>query len=719
MSADRLELIIDPHPPTIAAAAVLVVLAIVLYRRTLPPLGRGRRAVLAILRMSAFALLLLFLLEPALVSVSAERREPVVPVLLDRSGSMALGDANGATRFDRAAGAARGIAGILDGARTPVVPFSDGAGEPLGPLDPLPIPDGEGTDIADAIESTLRRYQGANLSAVVLITDGRVTRGITGTVPSVPVPVFAVGCGDTVESAGLAVEEVEYPRTSYLGVRERITAVIRYSLPSGGAAAVRLIDNGKVIGEFASGPLRGEGRLDASFEWVPPAEGIRRLEVRALPAEGEVFTADNVEQIRISVRADRLGILLVDRHPDWEMTFLGALAARSPRLVLETVFWTPDGGYRLASGAPWTAPAGAGALSAYDLVILGDGSPFGGQAAAAALAGFVSNGGGLLLLASERSLLFDAAARGELAGTIPLRAGTAARFSPGEFPVRQAPDGGELLSRLSAQEARFERLPPLPAAALGFEPTAGAAVPFVIEADGRIEPLLAIQRSGEGVCAVMTGTGLYRWRLAGPEGAEAYRVLVSGLVEYLAGGYREPGLALTADRTVYLAGERIRIEALAADRRAGGVVRGEVVPMEGGDPAAAAAFLFRPDMERPGLYEAELDPLPPGEYELRGTLPAAAGPPAEGATRIAVEPVSVELLRTSQDRIYLERIAASTGGAFVDPDRIEALGRLIPLETDTVETRTVRSLRGSPLLLAGILAALAVEWFLRKIWGLV
>jgi hypothetical protein len=390
-----------------------------------------------------------------------------------------------------------------------------------------------------------------------------------------------------------------------------------------------------------------------------------------------------------------------------------------PRVRLETALWSPERGYRTSSGAQWTAPAEAGALVPYDLVILGDGTPFAGEAQTAALKDYVSGGGALLLLASERSPLLDAGARGGLDGILPLRAVGFPRLAFGEFTVLPSPDGGGILGRLSDPGSVFERLPPLPALALGFEPTSGALVPFIAETGEEAVPLIALQASGKGMCGVIVGVGFHRWRLAGPEGTEAYRILLSGLVEYLAGGHREPGLALLTDRSVYRTGERIRVDALAADGRVDAVVRGEIVSIPDAGAAAPITVLFRPDPERPGLYEAAVDPLPQGEYEIRGTMRPPSGAPLESSTRIAVEPVSVEMLQGSRDRAYLERIAASTGGAVIEHDRLAAIARLARLEADTVETRTVRSLRGSALLLAAIVAALAAEWLLRKFWGLV
>src|SRR5262249_46526634 len=73
------------------------------YRRPLSPLTRVQRGVLVALRVAALAALVLFLFRPVAMLPPASARDAVVPILVDVSRSMRLGDADGQTRLARAA----------------------------------------------------------------------------------------------------------------------------------------------------------------------------------------------------------------------------------------------------------------------------------------------------------------------------------------------------------------------------------------------------------------------------------------------------------------------------------------------------------------------------------------------------------------------------------------------------------------------------------------
>src|SRR5512144_2554438 len=73
------------------------------YRRPLSPLTRTQRGALVALRALVLAALVLFLFRPIVVLPPSGSRDAVVPVLIDVSRSMRLGDADGQSRLSRAA----------------------------------------------------------------------------------------------------------------------------------------------------------------------------------------------------------------------------------------------------------------------------------------------------------------------------------------------------------------------------------------------------------------------------------------------------------------------------------------------------------------------------------------------------------------------------------------------------------------------------------------
>src|SRR5712692_8752430 len=88
-------------------AALIAGLAYLEYRRPLSPLTPTRRGLLVGLRVAALAALVLFLFRPIAILPPASSRDAIVPVLVDVSRSMRLGDADGQTRIARASAVLR------------------------------------------------------------------------------------------------------------------------------------------------------------------------------------------------------------------------------------------------------------------------------------------------------------------------------------------------------------------------------------------------------------------------------------------------------------------------------------------------------------------------------------------------------------------------------------------------------------------------------------
>src|SRR5437764_1352516 len=71
------------------------------YRRPRVPLSPGQRATLAACRALTLAILVLFLFRPIVLTPPDGAHGAIVPVLVDRSLSMRLADADGQTRLAR------------------------------------------------------------------------------------------------------------------------------------------------------------------------------------------------------------------------------------------------------------------------------------------------------------------------------------------------------------------------------------------------------------------------------------------------------------------------------------------------------------------------------------------------------------------------------------------------------------------------------------------
>lgn len=717
--------VVDPALWKVILGCALAAYTGFVYRRTFPPIGPARTLVLAALRILAFACLIVFVLDPALISVSRVVTEPIVLVLLDSSKSMRVEDMPEGSRFEKAVEEIEHLSRMIPrtpDARFEVVPFSNELAPAPVPIDSLTAADGEGTDILGAVTTALERYRASNLAAIILLSDGRVSRGMTTSGSRLSVPLFTVGFGDTLEETDIAVQDVVYPRITYTHAETAIEAVYTAVGCAGREVVVRLEQDGRVEDEERVRIGDRTREFGVSFNYVPGGEGDKRLTIRAVPFKEEQWRDNNSESITITVLKEKIRFLFLDRHADWNATFLRDLVRRTLRFETEIVtFRTGKGLVTVPDGRAWTFPAEIAGLRRFDLVIVADDAGMlASSSSSEMIVEYARSGGSVLVLADENSpLQWDRSMRHH-AGFLPFGPSGAAAVRTGEFMVRE-PAGapGNPVAKDLAGTDGLDELPPLLAAVSGLSVSAGADVVLVLS-DGSAEmPFLVTQRYGDGLTAAVLGFPLWRWKLSGTGDRSPYDSFFGSLIQYLAEGADMPGLEIGADRTVYRLGDRVRFTVHTADERVPETVRGDVLRIEGEREDLVRTFLFEPEPRQIGTFKAELGQLPPGRYRIVASVAGKGGRGSSGDVTISVEPVSVEVLNRSRDNGFLRYCARISGGRYVEAGAIVALWESMALEPKEVLRRDVRTLRKTPLLFLGIVFLLAVEWILRKVWGLV
>ncbi|MFA4946948.1 MAG: hypothetical protein WC674_00345 [Candidatus Krumholzibacteriia bacterium] len=708
----------------ISVAAALVVVSFVLYRRTFPPIPAPRRAILVAMRIGAFVLLALLLINPVFISKRVEIRKPLVLVLLDRSRSMEIRDSSGKMRLEDALDRLERFRAALDGVKTDVevIPFADALSSfPLRP-DSAIRADGEGTDLWGALGAAQKRYRARNLAALILLTDGRVTRGMVSSGEIVASPVYAIGFGDTLGTADVSLDEVVADRVAYRGTKVPIEAVIRASGFKGKTIAVRLLEGEKIRDSATISVKRDEELISASLSYAADAEGERRLSVKVMPVAGEEHRENNAESFRLDVLKDKVRILYIDQYPDWNMTFVRDLVKGSERLEVEAVSWVADRGFVIDPGKrPWTFPTGAAGIARYDLVIVSDDAKlFNERPNVETLDAYVRTGGSVLFIADENSPLARAGSFDLLQPLLGLRRVSNPRIEYAEGFARVSAEGvGDAIASSLAEDGGLDAMPPLPARIAGLAAASGSRIPLVLEDRGTRTPFLVIGRCGEGLSGAILGFPLWRWKLAGEEGRRIYESFFGGLVQSMAEGAGAPALAIDADRTVYRAGDPVKLAAYIGSRRPPEGIRGEVRKRGESRDIAVSTVAFEPDPKRRGYYRATLDPLPPGDYVVVVSEVTGSGSGMTAVASFSVASVSVELLDPSRDAALLARIAKDTGGSYLEGAELDSLARHLSLDEQRVERSDIREVRGNVLILMGIILFLGVEWILRKAWGLV
>ncbi len=715
------------HAWVVALAAVLVAVALYAYWRATPEPGPRVRLTLTGLRIGVVLLLALLLLDPRSIWRGERVEAPRVALLVDRSESMSLpaqGWSGGEYRFAVATRAAGDAARIVEGrgGRAETVYFSKAAD--FEPADSV-RPDGQGTDVAGALDDVSRRYEGEHLSAIVVFSDGADTDASLVRRALPDVPVWTVGIGDTLAPDDVRIASVDYNPIVRAPSRAIVDATVAATGPRAKRIHLELTEGGRTVvrTDTTLAPGTAEARLRLAVRVTEPG---RREFVLSVSSDGpDTEPENNRRDVVIDVEKARTRIVIVDITPTWELAFLTSLIASDPAYDCEVI----------VSGQRPAPPIGklkspgefVSSLTGADAVVLSSVSDaFMTDAVAGAIRRFVEDrGGGLLVLPGPGSLFESASAWQRLSSVVPLK-GT----PPFSFVLRYTAVGPSAraasnpitspLVPLFSQIEWQERAP-----LLGYYSgvTATAAGEVLLGVRGRPVPALVYASAGKGRVVAVAAGPLWRWKfVAGSNGV--YDELMGRLIDVLTRGEESGRFVLLADKNVFEAGESPMLHAEILNERlqpvTGVPVRVEVARIDsaGGETPLTQAVMHRdaPDASR---LSARLDPLPAGRYSVRGVAALADQTLESRPLEFRVSTISVEYQHTLQDRDALIRIAHRTGGEYATPDGARAAVEKIPLAPRRVPAVSESVLRAATPLFVVVLLLLSLEWLIRKRTGMI
>ncbi|MCD6380024.1 hypothetical protein J7M07_06240 [bacterium] len=707
-----------------AAATVLILFSLFIYRKCFPSISGPKRFVLAGLRSLAFLSLVLFFVNPLLTYLATEKKTPIIPILVDVSKSMSIKDCSGESRIAFARSVIDGLLiniGDKHSADIEIIPFSKNLWKNPVQADSIPEAEGEGTDITGSIEAVANRYRYSKPAGIILLTDGIQTNNRT-LIEGINLPVYSIGFGNTLKGGYLSIEDIIYERRVYSGMKTKIeTIVAAKGLRKNVHIKARLFEDDELIDSVLVVAENGEGEYRAVFDYLAGKASDHRMKI-ILECEEMKLSGRRSEGFNLGILEEVRHILYIDEHADWNMKFLRDLAGEMKRFDFDFVTWNPGQGYiKIPKYLKWQFPSGSDGLKRYDLVIISDAErTFSIAENADILIDYVHGGGGVVFLADESSpLIYDSSFK-LLEDIIPVKKLSLVRASVGEYYLRLSPEGNNTVSVMLSECGGIYELPPLPVYLEGFNPSMGTTVPLYLDENkGDLKPLVAIERSGEGVSGVVLGMPLWRWRLAGIEGEKIYNTFFSSLIQYFASGADRQPLEVVSSRNRYNAGEEPQISVHLGKRRLPKAIKGRLYKMEKEGNELIRTFIFDPKIPERGVFRVKLPSLGPGRYRVAAREILDSGKGFEGETEFSVDSLSVEYIHRSMDGDFLKRLSKKSGGQFFVPNEAEGIiNRLNPHVNEVHMTRTT-SFRSNIVFFFVIILFLTTEWILRKIWGLV
>ncbi len=716
-----------PVPLLLLAALALGGLTLFTYARDRRSVGNRRCLGLIVLRLLGLAGLFFILLNPQReVSKRVELLEQRVILALDTSASMAHADGGNRPRLDEARlHLAR--AGLLHAGKSQLKgldfhAFDDGA----RPVSAAEIADlqatGEDTRFHQSLDAMLQSARGGQaLAGIILLTDGHdfelvnpARTALDARARQTPLYALPLGGDEAVRDASIHI--ASYKPYVFSGQHSRIDLALRLIGCEYEDFTLELHREGERI-ESRRVSVGDESQRIESFEVLEETPGQYAYEFRLSTVRDEVTDENNRATTYLNVSDKKINLLLIEGSPYWDTNFTQRSLWSNEKFMIDSLTAVAPGKHIAMRKDPALGrleiPATPEGFDAYDCVLLGKEvhrllDPQQQQA----LADYVRDFGGTLIFT-----------RGEPSADSPALADLS--------PVRwgePVPGFAELeVNREGRSLAPFELLdlhggPGTLYPVFGFQSAEARPLTSVLvgaRRAGSDEPAITMahRRAGGGQVMALAGTGFWRsgFHHELPDGASLFDRfwdnlilwIISGRNPHTGGDYRvllnTANLAL--DQTLHLRMTAAKPEQLPAglpvdlfhEDAPEPVDRVVLAPSEN---ATGLAATYTP--KAPGLYRAELA-LPDGSRE---TL------------RFAVYRDNREPTEVSVDLPFLQRLTQQSGGRILDPDELEPLVRELLVREEPEPLKRREPAWDTALLAFLITVLLALDWWLRRRWGL-
>lgn len=386
------------------------------YRRLEGP--RWGRLCLGSLRTATLIVLAVLIAGPRLLKPNEIEESDWVLVLVDRSASLGVKDANPPgsqsriTRDQQLRTALRDSAPAWKqlGAERVVVwlGFDAGAYELKAPADSatgMPVeladPVGRRTDLNRAIEQALKKAAARPLSGVVVLSDGRgieePSRALLRRLEAEKIPVFTLALGQERGLADLSLRRVEAPRAAFVNDLLPVEVELEsFGGPgdSASTATVELIDKatGNVLDtqevtfppavqadpQAAPGAKPADTARKVTLTTRPSSAGNAGWSVRVRPSSSgsisdDLVTENNSADLSVELIDRPLRVLYLDGYPRWEYRYLKNVLVREPSIACSVTILAPDRRYiQEGTDVLDAMPASPEEWAKFDVLVIGD-----------------------------------------------------------------------------------------------------------------------------------------------------------------------------------------------------------------------------------------------------------------------------------------------------------------------------------------------------------
>lgn len=696
-------------------ALACTALAIIVYQRTLPPVGTPRRRLLAAIRALVLVLILFLIFEPVLRWLDRRDERAKILLLVDKSASMGISD-NGIIRDSVLAdflNRSEIKALAADGELRSFV-FGDSAVQTTLDSAQVMPPALVGSDPAKAWQIARSATSSEDIGAIVLLTDGAHNMGPNPERAATEsgIPIHTVGIGDTVLRRDVLIADLLTNDIAYKGTQVPVRVRVRGQGGAGAVTRLRLLDSKSrtLLDENISfdGSLF-EQNFDASL--TADSEGEIRVTAVIDTIANEVTAENNRRSKIVRVLDSKYNVLLLASSPSADVTFVRQTLGLDTTVEVES-YVEVKGGF--VNGKTYSEDV----VSKTDLFVFVNYPAAGSnrQLWDDVSKRLVEDGVPLLY---QHGPAVSQSSLSRIAARLPVE------FQPDVSFERVVLREGESHAALSGRgplPAGWPDLPPALGAVdrVSAKPSAVTVATFANELTPSVNggPAVVLSELNRRRCAAITTFETYRWTLGlarSPQASVFQRELLSRLTAWLLAPTEEKQFILSTDKKVYSTGEPVRMQGQVYGADLTPVNDASVlVEVKQGDRKEVVSLRSKGN----GLYESQFSAWESGDYSFAGSAVLRSDTLGKDDGGFVVEAFNLEWMDSRARWDILQGISQNSGGVFVTASQPDSLFRYLQLPSRVIENSREIPLWNKPYFLWILIGLLAVEWLLRKRSGM-
>ncbi|MDA0986149.1 MAG: hypothetical protein O3A55_00875 [Bacteroidetes bacterium] len=663
---------------------------------------------LIILRSLVYFLLFILISNPVIKLTKEEFQKPSLDILVDNSQSMSVNFGKNTNQESFISSITNVVDRLKSNYNLTGYTFSNKI--TLSGFDSIDF-FGSKTDITEAIKFSTSNNKSTNHN-ILIISDGN-HNGIYEPLQIADnsgVQIYTLGAGDLNEKPDVVLQNVNSNTSGYNNIIIPIEFIVKNNGFGSRTVNADLFENDVLINSKKIKLPEGSFEVvSEAFQYLPKSEGIKKVTLKISPLKGEFTSKNNSHSQFINIRKTKVRVVLLSGSANPDVGVVQRAISNDPNIEVEQFYQKPNGDIYSTTNSNFQT-----SLSISDCLILVGFPTYNSKLEILNLIQEQINKNNIsLFFIASRNIDYNLL--GSMRHVLPFT--TLTQKTEEVFLYPKITTDHFLLNSFDSQFINSDfGLYTLP----NFFKTNSEATTLLDSRSTGVfgnSPLLMVRNIVNKKSIAFTSFGLWRWGLNQNVNQNNYfteKFLLS-LIRWLSNRETEKTFSASTNNLFFTQNEEINFKVEAYDYSYQ-PLNNLQIQISINRLGSNEHLSYTLAGGKNGVYTMVIQSLPVGDYYFRASTSDNKN---IDSGRFSVGEESIEFANTTQNKILLEQISKSTGGAYFDFKNVDQLIDTLKIKSQQISSnKTIKTsqfdLKSYFIFLILLLSLLSLEWFLRK-----